>query len=273
MPEWRYRGRTVTAEEIDFIRRLITEHPTASRRRLSEKLCEAWQWKQANGAPRDMVCRGLLLMLDRAGQIELPGIRFRPPNPLARRERPQAMLIDTTPLNGALADIRPVSLQQVRKTADEPLFNSLMEQHHYLGYEQPVGEHLKYLVWATVRNPPHRLHGMEFGPSSSGQPRPLYRMERRSAPAQHSLHRLQHALPDSAVDQSSASGFAHTGPRNERAARRLGADVQPSGLLRRDLHRSRPFSRNLLPRGQLGADGPDDGPRQSIQQLHTEPLH
>jgi len=40
------------------------------------------------------------------------------------------------------------ALQQVRKTADEPLFNSLMEQHHYLGYEQPVGEHLKYLVWA-----------------------------------------------------------------------------------------------------------------------------
>jgi hypothetical protein len=55
------------------------------------------------------------------------------------------------PLNGALADIRPVSLQQVRKTADEPMFNSLMEQHHYLGYEQPVGEHLKYLVWAHGR--------------------------------------------------------------------------------------------------------------------------
>src|ERR1017187_2492025 len=151
MPEWRYRGRTVTAEEIDFIRRLIADHPSASRRRLSEKLCEAWQWKQANGAPRDMVCRGLLLMLHRAGQIELPVIRFRPPNPLVRRERPQAMLIDTTPINAALADIRPVSLEQVRKTADEPLFNSLMEQHHYLGYEQPVGEHLKYLVWAQGR--------------------------------------------------------------------------------------------------------------------------
>jgi hypothetical protein len=157
MPEWRYRGRTVTTEEIDFIRRLIADHPGASRRRLSEKLCEAWQWKQANGAPRDMVCRGLLLMLHRLGQIELPGIRFWPPNPLARRERPQAMLIDTTPLNGALADIRPVSLQQVRKTADEPLFNSLMEQHHYLGYEQPVGEHLKYLVWADCEGKPRPI--------------------------------------------------------------------------------------------------------------------
>jgi Domain of unknown function (DUF4338) len=160
--EWRYRGRTVTTEEIDFIRRLIADHPRASRRSLSEKLCEAWQWKQANGAPRDMVCRGLLLMLHRAGQIELPLIRFRPPNPLARRERPQAMLIDTTPLNGALADIRPVSLEQVRKTADEPLFNSLMEQHHYLGYKQPVGEHLKYLVWADCEGKPRPIACMAW---------------------------------------------------------------------------------------------------------------
>jgi hypothetical protein len=149
--EWRYRGRTVTAEDIGFIRDLLAEHPNASRRALSAKLCEAWQWKQANGALRDMVCRGLLLMLHRAGQIELPPVRYQPPNPLVQRERPQPVLIDLTPLTGALSDICPVLMQQVRKTADEPLFNSLMEQHHYLGYEQPVGEHLKYLVWAQDR--------------------------------------------------------------------------------------------------------------------------
>ncbi len=39
----------------------------------------------------------------------------------------------------------------MRRTGDEPLFNSLIEHHHYLGYEQPVGEHLKYLVWAQGR--------------------------------------------------------------------------------------------------------------------------
>jgi hypothetical protein len=31
------------------------------------------------------------------------------------------------------------------------LFNSLVEQHHYLGYTQPVGEHLKYLVFSEGR--------------------------------------------------------------------------------------------------------------------------
>ena len=149
--ECKYRGRAVTAEDIALIRQFIAENPQASRRGLSAKLCEAWQWKQANGAPRDMVCRGLLLMLHRAGKIELPSIRFQPPNPFVHRGAPSPMLIDTAPIAGALRELQPIELQQVRRTGDEPLFNSLMEQHHYLKYEQPVGEHLKYVAWAQGR--------------------------------------------------------------------------------------------------------------------------
>jgi uncharacterized protein DUF4338 len=148
---WRYRGRRISAEDIIFIRQLIAEHPRLSRRRLSKKLCEAWQWRQTNGALRDMVCRGLLLMLHRAGEIELPPVRYTPPNPLAKREPPAAMLIDTTPIRGSLSQLQPLEFQPVRRTPEEALFNSLMEEHHYLGYEQPVGEHLKYLAWAHGR--------------------------------------------------------------------------------------------------------------------------
>jgi len=151
LAEWRYRGRTVTGDDIVFIRELIAHHPHLSRRKLSAKLCEAWQWKQANGALRDMVCRGLLLMLHRAGQIELPAVRQISLNPFVQRQRPQPLLVDMTPLAGTLDQIRPLELTQVRRTGAEPLFNSLIEQHHYLGYEQPVGEHLKYLVSAQGR--------------------------------------------------------------------------------------------------------------------------
>jgi hypothetical protein len=147
----RYRGRVITPEDIAFIRQLIADNPHASRRRLSAQLCEAWQWKQANGALRDMVCRGLLLMLHRTGEIELPPVRFRTLNPFVRRATPAPILIDTTPITGNLSELRPIDLQQVRRTADEPLFNSLLEHHHYLAYEQPVGEHLKYLAWAQGR--------------------------------------------------------------------------------------------------------------------------
>ena len=151
MVELKYRARVISSQDILYIRELIARYPNESRRTLSTMLCEAWQWKQPNGALRDMVCRGMLLMLDRAGQIELPPVKFVPHNPLARRIRPAPVEIDTTPLEGGLDQIQPLEFVQVRRSGDEPLFNGLMEEHHYLGYEQPVGELLKYLVWAQGR--------------------------------------------------------------------------------------------------------------------------
>jgi hypothetical protein len=151
MAEIRYRGREIGEEEILFIRALIEQYPKESRRKLSTRVCEAWQWRQANGALRDMVCRGMLLMLDRAGQITLPPVRYVPHNPLAHRVRPQPVLIDRTAIEYPLRQLQPLAFEQVRRSAQEPLFNSLMEEHHYLGYEQPVGEQLKYLVWSEGR--------------------------------------------------------------------------------------------------------------------------
>jgi Druantia protein DruA len=151
MVEFRYRGRQISQEDILYIRALIERHPNESRRTLSTKLCEAWQWRQTNGALRDMVCRGMLLMLERAGQITLPPVSYVRHNPLANRTRPLPPQIDTTLVEDQLRTLQPLEFEQVRRTAQEPLFNGLMEEYHYLGYEQPVGEHLKYLVWAQGR--------------------------------------------------------------------------------------------------------------------------
>src|SRR5215472_13529386 len=100
--ELRYRSQVITRAQVEFIRQLIAQHPGTTRRRLSLLLCEAWQWKQANGVPRDMVCRGLLLGLHRAGHIELPPARLRGFNPAARhgagRWKGVAVELDTTPL-------------------------------------------------------------------------------------------------------------------------------------------------------------------------------
>lgn len=150
-----YRGRVITDADIVFISQLIADNPASSRRDLSRKLCEAWNWRQANGTLRDMVCRGLMLELHRAGHIELPPVRWVNPNPLARRgaerRKPVPMLVDTTPLRTTLPEVRPIEFRQVRHTWEEPLFNSLLDRYHYLGYTQPVGEHLKYLVYSLGR--------------------------------------------------------------------------------------------------------------------------
>ena len=146
--EWRYRGRVVTAEDVTFIRdlsphiqragdgylRSCARPGTGSRPTARRATWSAAASVDARPGRRDPVAAGA----------------YTPPNPLcgangrAVADRQHA---DQRPAGGSSAR----SSQQVRRTADEPLFNSLMEPHHYLGYEQPVGEHLKYLVWAQGR--------------------------------------------------------------------------------------------------------------------------
>jgi hypothetical protein len=87
-------------------------------------------------------------------------------NPLAHRARPEPVLIDKSPIEDPLHKLQPLEFEQVRRSAQEPLFNSLMEEHHYLGYEQPVGEGLKFLVWAQ---PPQR-RGPVAGDPGAGRP-------------------------------------------------------------------------------------------------------
>ncbi len=147
----KYQGRIATRQDIEFIRKLISENPGDSRRALSQKLCKAWNWIQANGALRDMVCRGFMLRLESAGYIKLPPRKFTPNNPLANRKRPQKVDIDKTPVSTALSKNQPLEIRQVRRTLSEKLFNSLISQYHYLGYCHPVGEHLKYMVFTQGR--------------------------------------------------------------------------------------------------------------------------
>lgn len=152
--EIRYRGRRITQGDIVFIRELIAKNPTSSRRKLSAELCRAWNWVQPNGELKDMVCRGLMLELHRQGQIELPAKQKEPLNPLVKRCKPllDEDAVDRSPLDGRLSDIQPIEFRQVRrKGSDEQLFNGLIERYHYLGYTQPVGEQMKYLVYGGDR--------------------------------------------------------------------------------------------------------------------------
>ena len=146
-----YRGRVIRASDIQAIRQLIAQHPQASRRRLSALLCQAWNWVQPNGQLRDMVCRGLMLQLHRRGLIELPAKRQSPRNNVIerrQRELPGGLGIGRVPLEVDFSALGPVEIRQVRRTPEEPLFGLLMQAYHYLGYTQPVGEHLKYLAYA-----------------------------------------------------------------------------------------------------------------------------
>ena len=146
-----YRSRPISKEDISFIRKLMTEHPEDGRYALSRKICQVWNWAQLNGQLKDMVCRGLLLRLEREGHIVLPPRKSTPKNPFLHRKPPETVVVDKMPVEGPVNELGPITFLQVRRTPLEKLFNGLIAQYHYLGYTQPVGEHLKYLVFSDGR--------------------------------------------------------------------------------------------------------------------------
>jgi hypothetical protein len=147
----RHQGQAVTLAEVQYIREIIAAHPEASRRRLSELVCEALNWRQENGAPRTMKCRGVMLALERGGHIELPPVRFTPVNPLVRRIQPQPVEVDRSEIRCSLRELDPVIIHQVKHTPQEKELNWLMASEHYLGYVRPIGESLKFIAFSGMR--------------------------------------------------------------------------------------------------------------------------
>jgi len=146
-----YHGRQITPKDIAFIRELIANNPDRSRRFISEELCRQWNWRQQNGALKDMVCRGLLLKLQLEALITLPARKFIPNNPFLNRKPPEVIKVDESLIECNLKEIQPLKLVSVRKTEFEKLYNSLINEYHYLGYKQPVGEKFKYIAFSRKR--------------------------------------------------------------------------------------------------------------------------
>lgn len=92
-----------------------------------------------------MACRELLLTLHRKDLLDYPQ-PFQSSNNV-KRTAPKIQ-IDQEPVKCKLAGLDPIQVKMVRYTKLEPLYNSLVEQHHYLGYVQIVGNHLKYMAFA-----------------------------------------------------------------------------------------------------------------------------
>jgi hypothetical protein len=147
----KFRGREVSAQDIEVVKDLLRNNPGITRRALSFEVCAAWDWKQANGVARDGVCRALMLELHRGGHISLPPSQWgdkqrRPPRKVIER-----IEVAEEPLVASLAEIGPLEVRQVRRSKEEALVCSLIEQYHYLRYTRPVGEHLEYLIRAQGR--------------------------------------------------------------------------------------------------------------------------
>jgi hypothetical protein len=143
---WVVQGRVVSEADLEQIRQLRRAHPEWSRRRLSEALAEAWDWRNGLGQLKDMATRSLLVKLAERGWIELPARRQEPTNRMRARVIARR-LWDTTPLAATLAELGSLEVHEVSDDREgREVVAAALAEFHYLGYTSSVGENAQYLV-------------------------------------------------------------------------------------------------------------------------------
>jgi len=140
------QGRSLSADDIAFIHRLISDHPSWHRTRLSQELCRCWHWTNAKGDLKDMAARSLLRKLDSQGVITLPP-PVRSANNAFRHRVDIPIPVDQAPIATRLSELKPIRVTPVQASPHARLFRGFLQAHHYLGYSGPVGENLQYLAF------------------------------------------------------------------------------------------------------------------------------
>lgn len=147
----RYRNRDILEPDLRFIDSAFADGPT--RIEAGRRICQAWDWRQANGELAVPACIDLILHLHEWGHIKLPQPRARRgPNSGKPRARDSALALppDLVALTG-LEVAEPVDLKRliVRPiTPEERLgWRLYMARYHYLGDRPLVGEHMLYAAF------------------------------------------------------------------------------------------------------------------------------
>lgn len=164
------RGREVGSKELDQIRGWLASHPQWSRRRLSEELARQWDWRTPTGQLKDIAARDLLNRLAARGLIVLPQRQRRGGRQRARALPTPAQ--DWLPLPAGrpapasaveLSELLPVRWHLAQRGEPQrALIARYFDEHHYLGYPDPLGQ-LHYL--AQDRNG-RDVACLLFGPAS-----------------------------------------------------------------------------------------------------------
>jgi hypothetical protein len=179
------RNRRITPADLKMIRELIDLEGSRGRTHLSRRLCRLWDWRQPNGAFREIACRELLRRLQQKNLVQLPAQLHAARRP-GFQNRVSSPRLEAPPLVEPLQRlVAELTVTTVDESAQRRLFKELIATHHYLGYRQPSGACLSSLVFWQDRP----VACARFGPAA-------WKVEARDrfigwSPAQRQRHRHQ----------------------------------------------------------------------------------
>ena len=141
------QGRVIQQTELCWLRNVIQEHPCWSRHKITKHICSQWEWRTHSGQLKTFAARSMIDKLEQRGLLKLPPIRVsyrrspRPPFPVGftapKLKKIEKPLKDLTPLSICIPE---------PNSYEDYCVGYFLNRHHYLGFNQTVGENVKYLV-------------------------------------------------------------------------------------------------------------------------------
>jgi hypothetical protein len=133
------RGRAFSQVDLKIVKDYVAKYHENGRTFISLVLCDALNWKQPNGWPKDRACRAVLVELEKRNVISLPPIK-RGSKQKTKNNYPKRTFVYVQVPHDK------IELVFAKGNAAERQWNSLVDSHHYLGHKIVVGRCIKYLV-------------------------------------------------------------------------------------------------------------------------------
>ena len=159
-----FSGRRFTRKQLAHVQQTVQQFPNLSRTELAHTLCEHLDWKTPNGKNKVESCLILLEKLGAQGVVSLPAKPVRQ----APQRRVPVLENDSveTPIEAGLHTVMPIHLEAVGSSGPErERWKAYLQTFHYLGYRQPIGQHLGYFIVSEPRQ--QRLGCLLFSASAA----------------------------------------------------------------------------------------------------------
>ena len=144
-PRLTFCGNPVSSEDLELILEIVNDYGLP-RLELAATVCELLDWRRPSGKLKEIESLQFLESLETRGLLSLPapknkggGGRHRAPG------RTQAG-VEGQPLTVLLNELDGLRLTLVETVEQRSLWKELIDRYHYLGFKQPFGAHLRYLV-------------------------------------------------------------------------------------------------------------------------------
>ncbi|MCD6402121.1 MAG: DUF4338 domain-containing protein [Anaerolineales bacterium] len=141
------QGRLIPQSELRWLRNIVQEHPCWSRHKITKHICSQWEWRTHSGQLKTFAARSMIDKLELRGLLNLPPIR------VAYRRSPRPpfskgfIAPELKQIQKSLNDLTPLSIHiPTPNSYEDNCVGYFLNRYHYLGFNQTVGENIKYLV-------------------------------------------------------------------------------------------------------------------------------